>query len=395
MPQEISVANERCRVCGRVFPVEPLLHYENMPAAAQFLPDADSLQSDRGIELKVYQCPACGLVQLNNDPVSYYKEVIRAAAFSEEMRGFRKQQFSAFLQKYSLHGKKLVEIGCGRGEYLSLLQECGADTYGLEYSAESVASCVGNGLRVSREFIETADYKLQDAPFDSFVVLNFLEHWPNPNASLAGICNNLSDDAVGLVEVPNFDMILRNNLFSEFTSDHLFYFTRQTLVATLALNGFDVIECSEVWHNYIISAVVQKRKKVDVSFFETSLKKIKEEIADYVARHERGGVAVWGAGHQALAMISLMDLGGKIKFVVDSATFKQNKFTPATHVPILPPNTLKSNPVQAVIVMAASYSDEVVRTILERFDNTIDVAVLRDFGLETVTVSKSQRSTRE
>ena len=95
-------------------------------------------------------------------------------------------------------------------------------------------------------------------------------------------------------------------------------------------------------------------------------------------------VAVWGAGHQALAIISLMNLSDKIKYVVDSAPFKQNKFTPATHIPIVSPEQLITEPVDAIIVMAASYSSEVVKIIQQNFDRNINVSILKDFGLEEV-----------
>ena len=140
--------NKKCRVCGNKFFDKPLLRYENMPRAAQFLPDADSLENDRGVDLEVCQCSGCGLVQLSNEPVSYYKDVIRAAAFSEEMKEFRINQFGNFVQKYYLKGKKIVEIGCGSGEYLSIMQQFGVYAYGLEYSNESVRHCVKNGLKV-------------------------------------------------------------------------------------------------------------------------------------------------------------------------------------------------------------------------------------------------------
>jgi hypothetical protein len=91
-----------------------------MPAAAQYLPDAGSLAGDKGVVLDVCQCAGCGLVQLSNEPVPYYKEVIRATAVSAEMTVFRRRQFADFVQKYSLCGKSVVEIGCGRGEYLSI-----------------------------------------------------------------------------------------------------------------------------------------------------------------------------------------------------------------------------------------------------------------------------------
>jgi len=373
-----------CRVCGHNFCEEPLLRYKNMPRAAQYLPDAESLASDKGVDLDVCQCSGCGLVQLSNDPVPYYKEVIRAAAFSEEMKGFRTKQFGDFIQKYSLKGKKIIEIGCGCGEYLSILQRLGANAYGLEQSEESVMQYVKNGLKVSKGFIQSSTYRFNDVPFDAFFILNFLEHLPEPNSTLRAIFNNLTDDAVGLVEVPNFDMILRNNLFSEFIPDHLFYFTKETLNTTLRLNGFEIIDCNEVWYDYIISAVVKIRKKLDISHFYKYQAQLKNEIKEYICHFKDKKVAIWGAGHQALAVISLINLADKIKYVVDSAAFKQGKYTPATHVPIVSPDALNFDPVEAVIVMAASYSDEVARIIRQKFDININVAILRDYGLEVV-----------
>ena len=401
-----------CRVCTHKFFEEPLLRYENMPRAAQFLPDAESLEKDKGVDLEVCQCSGCGLVQLSNDPVPYYKEVIRAAAFSEEMKDFRRKQFGSFIQNFSLKRKKVIEIGCGRGEYLSIMQQFGVEVYGLEHSEESVMQCVSNGLKVSKGFIDSSTYRLNYAPFDAFFILNFLEHLPDPNSTLRGIYNNLTDDAVGLVEVPNFDMILRDKLFSEFICDHLFYFTKETLNATLRLNGFEIIDCNEVWYEYIISAIVhpvrdyqreaekvewtketriteisngvKKREKIDISHFYKYQAQLKNEIEEYIRRFKDKKVAIWGAGHQALAIISLIDLADKIKYVVDSAPFKQGKYTPATHVRIVSPDTLDSDPVDAVIVMAASYSDEVARIIRQKFDRNINISILRDFGLEVV-----------
>ncbi|MDP2922783.1 MAG: class I SAM-dependent methyltransferase [Candidatus Omnitrophota bacterium] len=388
----------KCRVCGHSFFEEPLLRYENMPRAAQYFPDKDTLQHDKGVNLEVCQCSGCGLVQLSNDPVPYYKEVIRAVSFSEEMKDFRIRQFSSFIEKYSLKGKKVIEIGCARGEYLSLMQQCGVDAYGLEYSEVSVAQCVKNGLEVSQGFVESSDCRLKNAPFGAFYILNFLEHLPDPNSILRGIYNNLADNAIGLIEVPNFD-ILCKRLFSEFIGDHLFYFTKETLTATLRLNGFGIIDCNETWHDYIISAVVcpvrsklpkakrtsngvKKRRRLDISHFYKYQAQLKKEIEEYISRFKNKKVAIWGAGHQALAIISLMNLSNKIRYVVDSASFKQAKFTPATHIPIVSPDTLTEDPPDAIIVMAGSYCDEVARIIRQKFDRKINVSILRDFGLE-------------
>ena len=355
-----------------------------MPKAAQNFPTLHTLGDDKGEDLGICQCAACGLVQLDNEPVSYYKEVIRAAAFSEEMRGFRIDQFKKFVDKYSLRNKKVVEIGCGKGEFLTLMKKAGADTYGIEYSDESVEYCRENDLKVSKLYIENNNDLLPAAPYDCFFIMNFFEHLPDPNSTLRALHKNLSDDGVGLIEVPNFDMILKNNLFSEFINDHLFYFTKETLRLTLERNGFEIVECNEIWYDYIISAVVRKRPKTNLSDFQSHQEKIKKEIGNYIAGFSKDSVVIWGAGHQSLVIMSMAELNGKIKYVVDSATFKQGKYTPATHIPIVGPERLNSDPVEAIIVMAASYSDEVAGIIQKKYNNNIKVAILRDFGLELI-----------
>ena len=370
-----------CKVCGnRLFP-DALLRYPNMPGVAQHLPDAGSVHADQGVNLDVYQCSGCGLVQLDIEPVPYFREVIRAVGVSEEMKAFRRAQFREFVAKHGI--TKAVEIGCGRGEYLSLLQEAGTGVHGIEWAEDSVAACRALGLQVTRGFVDSADIVIPGGPFDAFLILSFFEHVPDPNAQLRGIAHNLSDRAVGLVEVPNFDMMLRKHLFSEFMRDHLFYFTRGTLATTLESNGLEVLEIREVWHDYILSAIVRKRGRTDLSAFTSHQQKLQSELDGFLASHSN--VAIWGAGHQAFAIMALMGLSGKVRYVVDSAPFKQGKLTPVSHIPIVAPSTLRSDPVKAILVMAGSYSDEIVKIIRETVDPAPHIAVMRDHGLEIAT----------
>jgi SAM-dependent methyltransferase len=361
-----------------------LLRYSNMPAAAQFFPNAAALATERGTTLSVVQCSGCGLVQLDCAPVPYYREVIRAAGFSDEMREFRTKQFAELTSRYSLQGKKVIEIGCGRGEYLELLAAQPVEAHGLEFAEDAVQHCRNKGLRVNRGYIDSPVASIEDGPFAAFFILSFLEHFPHPSSALRGIAHNLSSDGIGILEVPNFDLILRNEMFAEFIADHVSYFTRDTLALALSLNGFDVIECKEVWHDYIISAVVKKRRPTSLAHFHDHQSRLTRDLHEYIATFGDMNVAVWGAGHQALALIALAGLAGKVKYVVDSAPFKQGKFTPATHIPIVSPDHIERDRVDAIIVMAASYSDEVTRTIRRRFGPKLDVAVLREHSLERI-----------
>lgn len=372
-----------CRVCNSPFFDEPLLILSNMPAAAQNFPDSSNVEFEHGQDLELCQCRACGLVQLSNQPVEYHRDVIRAAAFSSEMQAFRTHQFTQFTEDNDLAGKKVLEVGCGKGEYLSLLAHAGMDAFGIEHLTSSVEYCRAGNLNVSQGYLGESELLLDTGPFNAFFIMNFFEHLPDPNAMLQAITTNLTEDAIGLIEVPNFDMILEQNLFSEFINDHLFYFTEETLISTLNYCGFEVTECESIWHDYILSAKVRRRQPKNLDFLSAQQEKITNEIHRYLDSHQGKKVAVWGAGHQALSVLSLSDMSSRVDSVLDSAPFKQNKFTPATHLPIKSPDELDKGEIEVVIIMAASYSDEVLGTIRDRWGSKLDVAILRDYGLET------------
>lgn len=373
----------RCRTCDATLDAPPVLSYRNMPGAAQNFPEERTLANDTGSDLDLYECRNCGLIQLAGAPVSYYREVIRAAAFSPEMREFRVGQLADWVARYDLKGKRILEIGCGQGEYLNLLAAAGVEATGLEYARPALEYCRRQGLQAIRGFLSRPSQKLAAPAFDGFMTLNFMEHWPRPINTLRAIHNNLVPGGIGLVEVPNFDMILKEGLYSEFISDHLSYFSRESFAYALQRAGFEVLDTRSVWYDYILSAVVRKRQPIDLSSLRARQEKVSRDIRTFVDRFPARSVAIWGAGHQALAALALGGLGSEIRYVVDSAPFKQGKFTPATHIPIVPPSNLGEDPVRAIIVMAAGYSDEVAQLIRHRYKLEIPVAILRADGLET------------
>lgn len=379
---------KRCKCCKSLILTKPAFSFQNMPGIAQNFPDLASLDSDHGISLDIFQCEHCGLLQLTDSPVPYYRDVIRATAVSKEMERFRIGYFSDFVQKQGLSGKKVVEIGAGKGEYLALMRRAGVQAFGLEHCAESVEICQKEGLSVAQGYIESVDYPIADAPFDGFFIMNFLEHIPEPDTFLQGLANNLKEGAAGLIEVPNMDMILRKNLFSEFMSDHLMYFTQKTLTGLLEMNGFEVLSCEAVWHEYCLAATVRKRSRMDLSYFQEGKERIKKEVHQFLDGCLRQGkkAAVWGAGHQALSVLALTDIKDKIEFVVDSAEFKQQRYTPGTHLKIVAPEELKNGEVGAVLVMAASYSDEVAGILRESCPE-FEIGILRENGVERAAVS--------
>jgi len=356
-----------------------------MPKSAQYFPDEVTVEGETGVDINIYECRHCGLLQASGEPVPYYRDVIRATGVSDEMRRFRVQQFKGWVEENDLQGKKIIEIGCGKGEYMAFMEETQAQVTGLEHLEESVLQGNKDGHAILQGFVEDENIMIPGAPYDAFYIMNFLEHIPNPGDFLVGIANNLAENAVGLVEVPNINMILEQSLYSEFIQDHLSYFTSQTLRIMLELNGFEVLECDEIWYRYIISIKVRKRKNTNTHQFEESIRTMKDELDQYFSRMIKEGktIAGWGAGHQALANLSLLKLQDKIKYIIDSAEFKQNKFTPATHIPIVAPDVLSKGEVDAVLIMAAGYSDEIKNIILDKYPK-VSIAIMRVNGLEII-----------
>jgi len=123
---------------------------------------------------------------------------------------------------------------------------------------------------------------------------------------------------------------------------------------------------------------------LDITYFHRHQEKITAEVMTYLKPFAAKRVAVWGAGHQALALIALTGIAGSIRYVVDSAPFKQGRYTPATHLPVVAPEALFEDPVDAVLVIAGSYSDEVAWKIRQECNLKMPVAVLRGDGLERV-----------
>jgi len=373
------MAIKKCHICGSSFIKGNRVLLKNMPKAAQFMPDKKSLYKEKGITIELCQCAGCGVVQLLNKPVPYYKNVIRSVSVSDEMKKFRIKQFKKFIEKYDLKGKKIIEIGCGNGDYLEIMKMVGPRVFGIENSKDAVKNCIKKGLNVQKGFVTNEKYKIYGAPFDGFFIMNFLEHIPQAKKLLLGIANNLSENAIGLIEVPNFDMIIKQKLYTEIIRDHIFYFTKETLTNLLRISGFTVIECSEIMNDYIISMVVKKINPIDVFNIVYEFKKLKNEINRYILKLKKAGkkIAIWGAGHQAFTLMSVCGLTDKIEYVVDSAKFKQGKFTPVAHIPIVAPEVLNENPVNAIIVIAGAYSEEVVRIIRKKYASIKEVAVFK------------------
>jgi len=365
-----------CRLCEEAV-TDIIMVLEKMPKAAQYFLYESELDDDVPINMNICQCKYCGLVQLDGSPVEYYKDVITAASFSETTKSFRLSEISEMVSKHQLKGKRAIEIGCGEGAMLDILNEAGLSATGLEHGASSVMIGQSLGRNVIEGFLEEG-FTLDEEPFDFFLIYNFLEHLPDPNRMIKAVNTITTDDAVGYVTVPNLDHLYDTQCSYEFVADHLSYFTEYTIKFAFYKNGFNILECYRINNNNDIVVKVKKRKVASISEMfqevEILILKLQGLVASYHQQNKK--VAIWGAGHRTLALLALAGVD-KIAYVVDSAKFKQGKYTPILHKPVVSPEQLIKAPVDLVIVMVPGiYPDEVIK-IIESMGIESEVAVLK------------------
>jgi SAM-dependent methyltransferase len=207
---------------------------------------------------RVVRCEDCGLVFLNPQPSDDELARIYGADYflgsdSEKGRlaaGEIKLATARFylseIRRYrGPESGRLLEIGCGDGDFLVLAEAEGWHVTGVEYSptaCEKARQRLKNGLVQCGE-LQSAGLAAEQ--FDLCVISDVLEHVRSPLDFLREVHRVLKPDGTLFIVTPSIDSwsarFLRQK-WMEFKAEHLTYFGRQTLQTTLFKSGFrDVI----------------------------------------------------------------------------------------------------------------------------------------------------------
>ena len=389
--------NNHCLMCGGELSA-PIFHAENMPAGAQAMPTAEDIAAgkDAGVSLSLKRCPCCGLVQFDCTPVDYYKKVIRAVGLSATMQELRRADYRHLIDTYDMGGRKWIECGCGNGDFLKVLAEFPVEIYGTEADPENVriareklkmAVAEADSTAAAREahiiefFPDRADMDIPGAPFDVFLSFNFLEHQPDPVSMLGCMFRNLNPGGVGLITVPSFEYILQEGRYYELVRDHIANYDLPALINLCRRTGFEVLEQGYIGIGDTLRVVVRKPETgaaaaetagdetADYEILATNYSAMQEKITAYMEELELAGrsIAMWGASHQGFTIAATTALKDHVKYIIDSAVFKQGRFAPASHLPIVSPDWYESHPVDVILIAAPGYIKEIEKTIRERY----------------------------
>ncbi len=106
-------------------------------------------------------------------------------------------------------GRPLLDIGCGRGEWLELLGECGIDAYGVDRNAHAVDACNRRGLEARHADALTHLAQLPDGALGAITIFHLVEHLKLDDLLqlLEQARRTLVTDGLLLIETPNPESI--------------------------------------------------------------------------------------------------------------------------------------------------------------------------------------------
>ena len=99
-------------------------------------------------------------------------------------------------------GSRVLDLGCGNGAFLSLLQsERGCTGYGVEIDDANVLACVQRGVSVIQLNLEQGLSMFEDQSFDVVLQIDTLQHLRNAETMLR---ETARVGRMGVVAFPNF-----------------------------------------------------------------------------------------------------------------------------------------------------------------------------------------------
>lgn len=384
-----------CLVCGRPDP-EPFIDAGQVPVqCTELYSDRDAAMSAPMGDLRLVLCPGCAAVTnaaFDAELVPYDGDYENSQMFSPTFLAYAEALATRLVEAHRPAGRGVVEVGCGKGEFLSLLADRGAVPalgYDPTYRGEVDGAAARHDLRIVREIFDETSVEAVPA---LVCLRHVLEHMAAPSATLEGIRRAVSEDpaCVVYVEVPDADFTFTPSGLWDLIYQHCTYFSDVSLEHVAVGAGFEPFDISSVFGGQFLSmearpapgaecgdgyrervdAVVERRR----SFAEHHRGVVAgwtEQLRDWDLRERR--VALWGAGAKGVTFLNVV--GGSVSSVIDLNQRKHGSYLPGTGHRVDPPGVLTEQPPDVVIVMNPAYEAE-IRSDLAQLGVTADVVAV-------------------
>ena len=341
---------------------------------------AESLDFPSGM-VRLALCEACGFVtNVAFDPKwsAYAPNYEDQQSFSPTFNSFAGKMAQELVARHGLEGKRAVEVGCSKGDFMALLCEAGGmETVGIDPSA--VEGRVAQPSRGSMRFLsEYYGPQHLGLPADLLCCRHTLEHIRDVHDTLVLMRRQAetTPGAVLCIEVPDATRLWKDCAFEDIYYEHCSYFTAGSLASAVRRAGFAVTDLRREYGDQylVIEACLDPRRDRRFEIEETPAETVadvaefcrridgvladwRNRITETVARGER--VAIWGSGSKCVAFLRTLKLTGKVAAIVDINPFRWGKFAPGLGTPISSPQSLVALEPDLIVAMNPVYLPEI------------------------------------
>jgi len=385
--------NRLCPICSSE-KTKPFFEIKNMPIFIGVLyPDQESaLNCPRG-DIQLSFCMNCGFIWnslFDADRLEYSTTYDNSLHFSPFYDNYASQTAKSLVERYSIHDAHIIEIGCGKGDFLIHLCKHGSN-HGTGFDPSFEERGIDGKISDRVTFIRDA-YSSRYAHIRGDLICSryVLEHIQDPLNFLRMLRDNVArENTVIYFEVPNADFIFSNLSIWDIIYEHCSYFTSAALTYLFRACSFKVLEVEAVYGSqYIrIEAVPGDNFETDVKQGHFNGLRVRDEnilnfpvefenkIAEYkyvlrnIGRKNKKTVP-WGAGAKGVSFLNMLDIGNEIKYVVDVNPHKHGKYIPGTGQKIVSPHFIKAIQPDTVIIMNPIYEEEIRSEIFSMGVNT-------------------------
>ena len=369
-----------CRVCGAAA-ADPFFRLAGVPVQDGLLWPSrlEALAAPTG-DLELVFCPACGYIgnrafdpsKLRYDP-TYDISLHHSPAY----RQFIGELAERLAREHHLAGKSVLEIGCGKGDFLRALCER-AGCRGIGFDPTSIAPDGGAGTDRVRIVRELYSERFAHEPADLVCCRHLLDAIGDVRGFLRTLRRTLGTRTESTVyfEVPDGSVVFRRKVVWNAIYEHCSYFTAPSLDRLFTESGFDVRSITACFQDEYLGLEASPsldfrsgegpgemvaRLAGDVETFAELYRETTARWADWLQDLRRAGrrAVLWGAGARAVAFLSALQPGEEVPYLVDINPHRQGLFLPRTGQPVLAPESLSRDPPDIVLITNPAFAEEI------------------------------------